>query len=203
MTKNELFSYRAVIFDIDGTLYPIKYLNRQFRKLYFSHPIITSNFFKARKLIRVKNSQLEYEQTNREEFLKLQAECIGKGKNYFDVFYKGLSRKRKLVPYNGIENLLIELKSKGITLGVLSDFPVETKLKELGLDEYFNIKLSTEDVGFLKPDIRAFKYLKKNLAVAPQECVYVGDSVTKDINGSKNAGFTPLLINELLSIIKE
>lgn len=203
MTKSDLYAFKAVFFDIDGTLYPIKHLNKQFRKLYLRHPFRTINFFKARKRVRGEQLKSEKNIITRDEFIEIQARTVNKDRNYFDPIYKDIRKNRKLPPFDGLKDLLLDLKSKGVMLGVLSDFPVETKLDELDLGVYFELKLSSEDCGFLKPDKRAFDYLLAHTNLKASDCLYVGDSVRKDIDGARNAGLSSLLVDELLSIIKQ
>lgn len=186
---------KTIFFDIDGTLYPIKGLNRQFVKLYVSHPIKAFLFFKARKRVRAFLLETNDASTNREVFLSRQAATVGKDKSYFDGVYSVLVKNRRIVPYEGLKELLIDLRSRGYILGTLSDFPVENKLKELGLDEFFQYKLSSEDCGYLKPDKRAFDYIERGTGISKTEILYIGDSITKDYNGSKNTGMSAVLVD--------
>ena len=45
------------------------------------------------------------------------------------------------------------------------------------------------DPEFRKPDPRAFAPLTESLDLAPSDIAYVGDSVTADVEGSRDAGF--------------
>ena len=186
---------KAVFFDIDGTLYPIKGLNRQFMRLYLLHPIKTVCFFKARKAVREALKNTSDTSTSREVFLLRQAESVFKGKDYFNKIYSDIVKKRKIAPFKDLESLLKELKSRNYVLGVMSDFPVENKLKELGLEKYFTYCLSSEDTGYLKPDVRAFDYILRVCGYKSNEILYIGDSRVKDYNGAMNAGMHAVLVD--------
>lgn len=186
---------KAVFFDIDGTLYPIKGLNRQFARLYFFHPIRTVLFFKARKAVREVLKSTGDGSTTRDVFLHRQAQSVGKNGTYFNPIYQDIVKKRKIAPYKGLVQLLENLKNHNYMLGVLSDFPVENKLKELGLDGYFTYCLSSEDCGYLKPDKRAFDYILRVCGYKCNEVLYIGDSLTKDYNGALNAGMSAVLVD--------
>ena len=186
---------KAVFFDIDGTLYPIKGLNRQFTRLYLFHPIKTVFFFKARKAVREALKNTSDTSTSREVFLLRQAESVFKDKDYFNKIYSDIVKKRKIAPFKGLESLLKELKSRNYVLGVMSDFPVENKLKELGLEKYFTYCLSSEDTGYLKPDVRAFDYILRVCGYKSNEILYIGDSRVKDYNGAMNAGMHAVLVD--------
>lgn len=194
---------KAVLFDIDGTLYPIKYLNRQFFKLSLLTPLKSRNFFKARKLVRRNMLSRPEERLTREEFLVEQAKSVKKNVKYFDRVYRILQNKRRLIPYKHVKETLAELKNMGLILGVLSDFPVENKLKELGVEEYFDMTLSAENCAFLKPDRRAFEYILSEMNLNREECLYVGDSKRKDYDGAMNAGMRAELIGFTFNNYKE
>lgn len=187
---------KAVAFDIDGTLYNIKHLNKQFTKAFLRHPFRTRLFFVARKNVRKLLENRNENILSRDVFLHLQTESVGKKDGYFDVVYKILRKNRKLPPFKEVDTFLSLLHSKGIICATLSDFPLETKLDELGLKNYFDITLSAEDCGFLKPNKKAFDYLLNALKVEPSECLYIGDSLTKDKNGAINSGMKALLLGE-------
>ena len=54
--------------------------------------------------------------------------------------------------------------------------------------DLFDVALSAETVGRLKPDPAPFRALADALGVDPQEVLYVGNSYKYDVVGSKSAG---------------
>lgn len=93
-------------------------------------------------------------------------------------------------PYDGVCDLLRELKSNGIKTAILSNKPDSTAQKVS--DALFGGTLIDVCRGGrsgvpLKPDPQAVFQLQKALGAAPEECLYIGDTAT-DIETAKNAG---------------
>jgi putative hydrolase of the HAD superfamily len=86
------------------------------------------------------------------------------------------------------------LRKNGIKLGLLSDFPPEQKLKNLGIFEYWDAVVCSERAGYLKPDTAAFLELAKQMKAAPEQILYVGNSVSYDVAGAHKAGMKAALV---------
>jgi putative hydrolase of the HAD superfamily len=76
----------------------------------------------------------------------------------------------------------------GLKTAVMSDFPIGEKLKYFGMEDIWDVKISSEESGYLKPDRRPFLLLSARLGMKPEEIIYVGNSYTYDVLGSKNVG---------------
>lgn len=88
------------------------------------------------------------------------------------------------------------LKGKYL-LGVVTNGSVATqnrKVEKAGITEYFDLILTSQEAGVLKPDPRIFMMAAERLGVAPGECVYVGDIFSNDIRGALNAGMDAVWI---------
>mgnify|MGYP001564463275 CR=1 FL=1 len=112
----------------------------------------------------------------------------------------GLWNKNKLLAtlYPDTEEVLKELKAKGIKLGLLSNtdnFSVDFVLDKFKLRQYFDVVLLSYDVGKLKTDPAMFEAALTQLGVAPEEAVMVGDSLETDIPGAKAAGVNAILVD--------
>ena len=89
--------------------------------------------------------------------------------------------------YDDVVDVLNELKNRNIKLGILSDgFSVSqhNKAKALGLSEWFDEMIFTEDLGkdCSKPSPEGFDILLEKFAVDPEQMIYVGDNPTKDFS---------------------
>lgn len=63
------------------------------------------------------------------------------------------------------------------------------RIKSADLAKYFEDIFISEEVGFNKPDIRYFEYCFSQIpGFSKERTVIVGDSLTSDIQGGKNAG---------------
>ena len=103
-------------------------------------------------------------------------------------------------PFPGLRDALSEARDKGYILAALSDFPIGSKLKALGIDDLISFRASTEDFGALKPSVRPFRMMLSELGVKPEEALYTGDSCSKDIDGARNAGMHTALISHSVRV---
>lgn len=69
-----------------------------------------------------------------------------------------------------------------------------TKLSLSGLDRFGLPTVVAGEIGIGKPSPEPFLRALDQLGVAPEQAVFVGDSVTRDINPALNLGMTALLI---------
>ena len=98
---------------------------------------------------------------------------------------------RKLRPR--VKEMLEGLKGLGMKLGVISNtaalYQVFRTLEEYGIRDYFQDVTLSSVTGMRKPAPDIFRVALCQLQSAPEECVYVGDTVSRDIICSKRAGF--------------
>ncbi|MBQ4425471.1 MAG: HAD family hydrolase [Lachnospiraceae bacterium] len=85
-----------------------------------------------------------------------------------------------------------ELHEMGLHLGIISNI-ISTSfvphiLKEYGIDPLMECVVMSSTCGIRKPDAAIFKIAMEHLAVAPEETAYVGDTLSRDVLGSRNAG---------------
>jgi putative hydrolase of the HAD superfamily len=89
--------------------------------------------------------------------------------------------------------LLIALHERGFKTGVITDGYLEPqirKVKSLGLEDLVEEIIYTDVWGreFWKPHPRAFREIAKLLEVETKECAYVADNPEKDFKGAKDCG---------------
>lgn len=108
-----------------------------------------------------------------------------------------LEVKPDLLP--GIGEALESIKGK-YKLAVISDaiFSPGRALRELlrhyGLLDYFDYFVFSDEVGYSKPDPRAFHAVAKNTGCALEEIVHLGDREAKDIAGPHAVGARGILV---------
>ena len=71
------------------------------------------------------------------------------------------------------------------------------KMSASGLTSYFRLIITSETMGYRKPDKRIFEYAVDKLQSRPGECLMIGDNPDADIVGAKNAGIDQVLFNPL------
>ena len=98
----------------------------------------------------------------------------------------------------GLPAALDQLRERGIRMGIVSNTFVPGKtldrhLQEVGLLEYFPVRIYSSEVGFRKPNRRIFELALQQLDVGPEQCLFVGDLVKTDMVGARRAGMTTVL----------
>jgi putative hydrolase of the HAD superfamily len=93
--------------------------------------------------------------------------------------------------------LLAQLKERGHTLGVISnfDYRVYGILAGLGLGSCFDSVTISSEAGWAKPAPEIFQAALRRHAVAPGEALHVGDSEQMDLTGSQAAGIAGILLD--------
>jgi HAD superfamily hydrolase (TIGR01549 family) len=91
---------------------------------------------------------------------------------------------------NGIPELLAELASRRLRLGLAANQPAEVieRLEQHGIANYFQSSAVSGTHGYRKPDARVFLHACEALGVAPVECIMVGDRIDCDIVPAKALG---------------
>ena len=190
---------KSVIFDLDGTLYPESSLNLLMFFDFLKNIKFFLAFKRVRKEIRLLQRRLNIP-SNRNELVSMEVEMLAnylgfnpnKCEFLLNKIYYGDSFRNKfrnLKPYSGVYNLIYTLKSKGIKLGVMSDFPIANRVSNLlGIeDSFWDILYSSEDTGYLKPNKIAFLRIVDELGIDNSHILYVGNSYEYDILGASSA----------------
>ena len=86
---------------------------------------------------------------------------------------------------------LLERLSERFRLGVIANQPPGTheRLERYGLARYFDVCVSSGDVGISKPDPAIFHLALEQAGCAPNEAVMIGDRLDNDIRPAKSLGF--------------
>lgn len=95
------------------------------------------------------------------------------------------------VPFLHMEDVLKELKKKGLLLGMITNGFTDFQwmnIKALGIDHYFDTILVSEQEGIKKPHKDIFLRALKALDVSAEESVYIGDHPENDVFGARGAG---------------
>lgn len=181
---------RAVAFDVDGTLYPNGPMYVRSIPIFLANIRFLSHFRAVRRFLRDNPADGNFHRVQAELLAKRLRTSPDRAAKRIEriVHSRWESLLDTIPPYDGVTSLVAELRDRGVPLGVLSDFPVETKLARLGLEGYWNSAFSTEDLGFLKPNKQPFHRLVEELGVDAAELLYVGNSYEYDILGAKGAG---------------
>ena len=113
---------------------------------------------------------------------------------------------RELRP--GVREMLAGLKARGYRIGVISNnaslYNVFNVLEEYGIREYMEDVEVSSITGYRKPHPEIFRISMKQMQEKPENCVYVGDTLSRDVIGSKEFGFgKAVYIQSFLSAQKD
>jgi putative hydrolase of the HAD superfamily len=112
------------------------------------------------------------------------------------LWYEPLSKMATIEPT--IKDTLITLKGLRLKLGILSNTFVnadslEKHLEQLGLLDFFSVRLYSYQFDFRKPDLRIFEIAAERLDEAAENILYVGDRIDMDIEPALEIGMQPVL----------
>jgi putative hydrolase of the HAD superfamily len=193
---------KAVVFDIDGTLYRQGPLRRamllRLLGVHGAHPVrgwqtirILRAYRRAQEALRaapptsnVAAAQitLTCERTNVDR--RFVVECVRRWMEAEPLAFL----PRCLQP--GILEFLHDCKARGLRLGALSDYPADAKIHALGLADLFDVVLCAQarDIDVFKPNPRGLLVALERLGSSRAESLYIGDRVDVDAATAEAAG---------------
>lgn len=101
-------------------------------------------------------------------------------------------------PYDGIADWMAQLRAQGIGVGVGSNMTAYMQYRKLELMELGGLIdwiVTSEEAGSEKPELRIFEQCIAKSGAAPEECLFVGDSMKHDVTGAVAAGLHTLLFD--------
>lgn len=174
---------RAIIFDVDGTLYSQTKLRLWLTTAFARHPWDALRALPALRAFRDALEQLretggaladvQYALASRLARIE-EAELRRQVERWFvqaPLPLLARCRRPEVVLY------MDAARARGARLGVFSDYPAEAKLDALRLRGYFDVvaDASHPDIQALKPSPRGLLAVAARLGVAADETLYVGD----------------------------
>jgi putative hydrolase of the HAD superfamily len=89
--------------------------------------------------------------------------------------------------------MLEALREQGVSMGIISNTSCFTQVYEIlyeyGIRGFFGCVYLSVISGYRKPNTELFLAAAADLGVLPGECIYVGDTVSRDVRGSRLAGY--------------
>ena len=196
--------FSAVAFDLDGTLYPDFRLFFRLIPFFFKENRLLLAMGKARKQLRDSCENSHDSGPVAEGFYDAQARIMAEVlREPFEavreraerLIYRGWERHfKKIGLFPHVKETLEAFRGAGIKIGLLSDFPPETKLQYLGISGYWDVMVCSEICGRLKPDPLSFLELARRMGLPPEQLLYVGNSVSYDVGGAGRVGMKTALI---------
>lgn len=101
------------------------------------------------------------------------------------------------VPFDGVTDLLIELRRRGYKLGIITNggsASQNLKIDNSGLRPLMDTVVACGDEKVYKPNPEVYRRAAARLGVAIDRCMFVGDYPATDIAGALAAGMRPVLV---------
>jgi 2-haloalkanoic acid dehalogenase type II len=102
------------------------------------------------------------------------------------------SARNRVQPFDDVLPALRRLSEK-VMLGSISNGAAD--LAAIGMAQHFRISIAAHAFGSTKPDPAIFRHACEALGVTPAEAVYVGDDPEADIVGAQQVGMRAVWIN--------
>ena len=213
---------QAIIFDYIGTLVNCKNytleasqlkLHRAIREQGFE--VAENRFLSAYSAAHEKFRKVRYEQLREVTNAVWVAEALSslgfevteddcRIKAALNVFFQDFIDTLEL--RKGAKKLIKQSKKQG-KVGLVSNFtyaPVIYKsLRKLGISEFFNTIVVSEEVGWRKPSSHIFQQALQKLQIQANEAFYIGDSPNEDIKGAKQAGLKTIFVQSQFNTLKD
>lgn len=203
---------KALLFDVDGTLYRQKPLRRAMALRLISHYLLRpmGALRTARILSAYRGAQEDLRKGSRPEGsiaeaqLRMAAERAGAGlEEVANCVARWMEQEplallpRFLQP--GLMELLNAACERGLRLGVVSDYPAVEKLRALGIAQHFEVVVTAQEpeVNAFKPDPTGLKVALQRLGIASQEVLYVGDRPEVDAVAACAAGIPCVILTDV------
>lgn len=199
---------KAYLFDLDDTFYDCYNLNEEGVEalcryasdtlLHMDYDMVRGAFDAARFSVKEQITDDVAARHNRMLYMErmleiLKIPSVSFALELYDYFWNYILSH--MVLYNGVKEFLQRLREDGILIGICTDMTVHIqhrKLRALGIAEYIDYITTSEEAGREKPDPVIFELALSKMGVRPEEVVYVGDSLRKDVEGPAEVGMTPI-----------
>ena len=199
---------KGVVFDLDDTLYPErayvrngyrecgKWLENKIKENTWANidankwnaesieDVLWNAFLERKPAINVLVDEMEFAE---EEKPSIKREILR-------VYRAQKPTASEISLYDGVIDVIDDLKSKGIHVGIITDGRVEgqnNKLDALGIREYVEDIIITDELGgeqFRKPCDIAFRIMQNRWGIPYEQMVYVGDNPKKDFMAPAQLG---------------
>lgn len=194
-------NFKAVLFDLDGTLYSSRKMQLTMLIVIFLHILSHPTDLKILRIIHV--FRKEREKRAGEKYVAPQflediqytwaADVLGiKPGEVREVISKWMYEiPLKYLPktmFTSVFDILQKLDHAGIKYAVVSDYPAQEKLQAMHITMPVVVAATDHEVNALKPCPRGFLYAAQQLDVMLQDCLVVGDRYDRDGSAALAAG---------------
>ena len=99
--------------------------------------------------------------------------------------------------YDDVLPALDLLKQQGFTLGLISNMnaPGDQLAEDMGLTPCLDLVVTSGEIGMEKPHPPIFHEALRRAGVSAAEAAHVGDQLSSDVDGARNVGIQPILLD--------
>ena len=182
--RKEITDYKALVLDMDGTLYyqiPLRIcMAFEIFFYYICHLNKISDLFAVYKY-RKKNESGELQKQDSNIVVWMQE----KPKKYIRFFCD-----KKLIKFARI------MQQRGVKIVVYSDYPLKEKLEALlPFKPDFAFSADDAEIQCLKPDTKGLLYIVNVLNLPVEDIVFIGDRFEKDAECAKQTGMDYIVLS--------
>lgn len=200
---------RAVLFDLDGTLYAQKPIQlrmaMELALLPVRRPFAAPGIIRALRSYRHAQEALRRAEPTEDSLAEAQVAFAARESGLPAAQVAALVDEwmiRRPLKYlrtqlaPGTLELLDLLQRTGVRAGLLSDYPALDKLRALGLADRFAPVLCSSDpaINRFKPDPRGFRVAAEMWGLPTEQVLMVGDRHEVDVAGARAAGMPCVLV---------
>ena len=189
---------RAVVFDVDGTLYDQGSMRRRMATALLLHCLrhpgdlgllrIVQTFREVREALGEEEvgdiARLQY--TRPAERLKVDPDAVRRVAEHWLGERPLTHLPACRAP--GVEALFAALRASGRRIAIFSDYPIADKLDALGLAADLCVSALDPDVDRLKPNARGLERILERLDLPAEACLMIGDRDDRDGEAARRVG---------------
>jgi putative hydrolase of the HAD superfamily len=195
---------KAILFDLDDTLWPIAPVIMQAEQslhvwLATHAPRVAERFTiealrqaRLELLARRPEFQLDLGALRRAGLVDAFAQAGEDAAKVELAMIEFFALRNAVVPYDDVLPGLLRLKER-VLIGSISNGIAD--LRTIGLAHHFKVSVAAHQLGCAKPDAAIFHAACRELGVAPADALYVGDDVLLDVQGAQRAGLRAVWMN--------
>jgi len=208
--------YKGVIFDLDNTIYSYEVCHNNALDAVIL--FLQNNYGISKTYHEIKDL---YENISKKLKFELKSTASSHNKS---IYFKQLSELLKLhysntqilndlywkvffdhmVCFEGVQDFIAWNKNLGVQIGILTDYKTEhqiQKLEKLGIIDYVDVLVTSEEVGIEKPSCQMFQTILRKMKLSSDDVIMIGDDFNKDIKGALNMNILPYWFTTTNSIV--